>query len=217
VLDLLQDETVGEIALLGSEAWNWADRRPEQCLRSRCAKSEDPAPLTGASPASSAANGAGEASRHHAPAPMTADGFVKTASIANLYEIQAGQIAEQRAQSADVKALAQMIVTDHTRIGEDMTSTLKTSGLSIVPPDHLDAHHTALIRKLKAASASDFDLVYLRQQLNAHVEALKLMDGYAAHGDQASLRALAGKTAPIIKRHLDEVRRIGGARLKTPA
>jgi dTDP-4-dehydrorhamnose reductase len=25
VLDLLQDETVGEITLLGSEAWNWAD------------------------------------------------------------------------------------------------------------------------------------------------------------------------------------------------
>ena len=31
------------------------------------------------------------------------------------------------------------------------------------------------------------------------------------------VKALAGKTAPIIKRHLDEVRRIGGARLKTPA
>lgn len=157
------------------------------------------------------------APRHSAPAAMSADAFVRTASIANLYEIEAGRIAEQRAQSAEVKSLAQMIVRDHTQIGENMASTLKTSGLAIVPPDHLDAHHTELIQKLKAASARDFDQVYLRQQLTAHVEALKLMDGYAAHGDNAALRGLAGKTAPIIKHHLDEVKRIGGANLKSPA
>lgn len=150
-------------------------------------------------------------------ADARADDFVKTASIANLYEIEAGRIAAQRAQSAEVKALAQMFVEDHTQIGRNMASTLKTSGLGIVPPDHLDAHYEALIQQLEAASAGDFDRIYLHQQLTAHAQALRLMDGYAAHGDQPALRALASKTAPIIRRHLNEVRRIGGGAFHKPA
>jgi putative membrane protein len=165
----------------------------------------------------SPAAAAGAEATSHATAPMSADAFVRTASIANLYEIEAGRIAEQRAQSAEVKGLAQMIVRDHTKIGEDMSATLKASGLHIVPPDHLDTHHSDLIAKLKAASAGEFDRIYLRQQYAAHVQALKLMDGYAAHGDNTALKDLAGNTAPIIKRHLDEVKRISGSNLKAGA
>ena len=150
-------------------------------------------------------------------APTTADGFVNAATIANTYEIEAGKIAEQRASSADVKALARMIVADHTRIGQEMASTLKSEGLDITPPNELDERRKGMLDNLRQAGDSDFDLAYLHQQLAAHIEALELMKGYADHGDNPALKALAAKTAPVIQKHLDEVKRIGGDKLQAAA
>ncbi len=39
------------------------------------------------------------------------------------------------------------------------------------------------------------------------------MDRYASGGDNAALKALAAQTKPVIQKHLDEVKRIGGEKL----
>lgn len=136
------------------------------------------------------------------------------AVIANTYEIEAGKIASQRASSPEVKALAKMIVMDHTKIGMEMAATLKTAGVRVAPPTEMDDRRKGMIGNLKAAGDSDFDLAYLHQQLAAHMEALTLMDRYASGGDNGALKAAAAKTSPIIQKHLDEVKRIGGDKLK---
>ena len=43
------------------------------------------------------------------------------------------------------------------------------------------------------------------------------MKGYADHGDNPALKALAAKATPVIQKHLDEVKRIGGDKLKDAA
>ncbi len=149
-----------------------------------------------------------------ATAPTTAAAFVPAAVIANQYEIQAGQIAERRAQSPDVRMLAQMMVQDHTKIGQQMAQVLPTSGANVAPPADLDDRRKGMLQNLNAAGDSDFDLAYLHQQLAAHIEALSLMKRYADAGDNAALKALAAKATPVIQKHLDEVKRIGGDKLK---
>ncbi len=119
-----------------------------------------------------------------------------------------------RAQSPDVKGLAKMMVMDHTKAGQEMDKALKASGLSLAPPAGLDDRRKGMLQNLKAAGDSDFDLAYLHQQLAAHMEALTLMNGYAKDGDDASLKAFAAQTAPVVQKHLDEVKRIGGDKLK---
>ena len=150
-------------------------------------------------------------------APTTADGFVNAATIANTYEIEAGKIAEQRAKSAQVKAFAKMMVTDHTKLGDEMKSTLATANANVTPPTDLDERRKGMLDNLRQAGDSDFDLAYLHQQLAAHLETLELMKGYADHGDNPALKALAAKTAPVIQKHLDEVKRIGGDKLQAAA
>lgn len=145
--------------------------------------------------------------------PTDAQGFVTAASIANMYEIEAGKIAERRAQSPDVKALAKMIVADHTKIGEQMGAAVKASGAIVTPPTAMDERRKGMIDNLKAAGDSDFDLAYLHQQLAAHIEADTLLKGYRDHGDNPTLQAAAGKTAIVVEHHLDEVKRIGGDKL----
>ena len=61
---------------------------------------------------------------------------------------------------------------------------------------------------MSAASAKDFDRVYLDQHQAAHKEALTLMQGYGDNGDNAELKAAAAKAAPKVQAHLDRVRQL---------
>jgi putative membrane protein len=65
-----------------------------------------------------------------------------------------------------------------------------------------------MIDNLKAASDVDFDKAYLHQQVAAHQEALSLHKGFAEHGDNAVLKDMAAKTAPVVEMHLDHLKQI---------
>ena len=59
-----------------------------------------------------------------AMAPGGDAGFVRTAAISDMYEIQASQLAQTKATSADVKSFASRMVTDHTKTSDQMKSLL---------------------------------------------------------------------------------------------
>jgi len=141
--------------------------------------------------------------------PMSTDAFVTNAAISDMYEIQAGQIAQQKGQSADVKAFGKTMVTDHTALSNAMKSLIIAAGKSA--PTGLDERRKGLIDNLNAAAPADFDKVYLDQQVAAHNEALTLMQGYADHGDDAGLKAGAAKALPKIQAHLGHVQGLTSA------
>jgi putative membrane protein len=86
--------------------------------------------------------------------------FVEKAAIANMAEIQLGQLAETRAQSPDVKAFAQMMVTDHTKALDE----LKQSAGPATIPTALDKKHQKLHDKLSKLSGAEFDKKYMGPQ-----------------------------------------------------
>jgi len=136
--------------------------------------------------------------------PVSTDAFVTNAAISDMYEIQAGQIAQQKGQSADVKAFGKQMVTDHTALSNAMKPLILAAGKTL--PTGLDERRKGLIDNLNAAAPADFDKVYLDQQQAAHDEALTLMQGYADHGDDAGLKGGATKALPKIKAHLEHVK-----------
>lgn len=134
------------------------------------------------------------------------EAFVANATMSDMYEIQAGEMAQQKGQSADVKAFGKMMVADHTAMSNEMKPAAQAAGQT--PPADLDERRKGMLDNLRAANGADFDRVYLEQQEAAHQEALTLMRGYADNGDNAQLKALAQKAAPKIQAHLDRVRQI---------
>jgi putative membrane protein len=148
-----------------------------------------------------------------APLANSVEAFVTNAAISDMFEIEAGKLAADKAKSADVKAFAAMMVKDHTATSAKMKATLATADVSVRPPTALDARRQGMLENLKAAAPADFDKVYLDQQTAAHQEALSLMQSYADDGENAPLKKLAAETAPKIKMHYDHVRRLdkGGA------
>lgn len=132
--------------------------------------------------------------------------FVSNAVQSDMYEIQAAKMAEQRSKNPEVKAFAKMMVTDHTKLSNEMKPLITAAGQT--PPTELDQRRKGFLDNLKAAPDADFDKTYIDQQVSAHDEALTLMQGYAKDGSDAGLKAAAGKAVPIIQKHSDEAKKI---------
>jgi putative membrane protein len=150
--------------------------------------------------AASAAVGAVAAS-----VPTNAQGFVDAAAMGDMYEIKAAQMAETRSTSPAVKKFAAMMIKDHGKTTAAMQAYL-AKNTALKAPTDLDQRRTGLLDNLKSAQDKDFDRTYLDQQVAAHEEMLTLMKGFADHGDNADLQAMASKTAPTVQEHLDKAK-----------
>lgn len=128
--------------------------------------------------------------------------YVANAAMSDMYEVEAGKLAQTRGKAADVKAFGKMMADGHTATTAEMKPLAAAAGQT--PPAALDERRKGLLDNLKAASDADFDRVYVEQQVAAHEEALTLHSGYAANGDDAGLKAFAAKTAPVVQMHLDK-------------
>jgi putative membrane protein len=138
----------------------------------------------------------------------TVDGFVTNLAVANMYELQAAEIAQAKSNNAQVKELASMITRDHTSAGEKLSTTAPTAAPDVTIPTALDQRRQGLIDNLNAASAEDFDKVYLEQQVAAHNEVLTLLNGFSDNTDAPALASLARELVAPITMHRDHAQRV---------
>ena len=138
----------------------------------------------------------------------TDGGFVTSAAISDMYEIQAAGIAAHRSKNPAVKKFAAQMAKDHAKTSGELKKALPASGVNASPPAELDERRKGLIDNLNKADPAAFDRTYMDQQVAAHDEAVTLFKGYADHGGNATLKPWAAATAPKIQMHLDMARQI---------
>lgn len=138
--------------------------------------------------------------------PADAQGFVDMASASDMYEIEAGKLAQQMGKAQSVKDFGAMMVKDHTKATSDLkAAAAKADGVTVNPK--LSAKQQADLDALKNAG-DNFDATYQQQQVAAHEMALSILQNYAQSGDNAALEDFAGKTAPVVEGHLAEARKL---------
>ncbi|MBZ9936942.1 DUF4142 domain-containing protein [Mesorhizobium sp. BR1-1-16] len=118
------------------------------------------------------------------------------AAVSGLYEVQASQLALDRSKDTEVRAFAEMMITDHTKADRELRQTAGTMTL----PTTLDPPHQALIDALGAAGPN-FDALYVEQQIAAHKDAVALFTRYSETGPNGALRGLAAKMLPTLQHH----------------
>lgn len=131
----------------------------------------------------------------------TVDAYVSNAAEGDMYEIRAAEIALDRSQNADVRALAEMIRDDHRAASEAMAPLARDAGQAI--PTELDERRQGLLDNLSGADLNQFDRVWLEQQVAAHNEALILHEGFSDDEDHAQLASHARSVVEPIRRHLE--------------
>ncbi|MBU2135289.1 MAG: DUF4142 domain-containing protein, partial [Alphaproteobacteria bacterium] len=120
----------------------------------------------------------------------SAPDFVRLAAQSDMLEIQSSQMALERAQDAEVKAFAQMMVDAHTKTTQDLKTAVEATGQPITPPTTADEEVTDELNDLRDTEAADFDKEYMELQVETHQEALNLMQRYAGDVPGASLLVL---------------------------
>lgn len=152
------------------------------------------------------------------PAPAAAKGqisareYIEKAGAGDLFEVETGKLAMQKASSAEVKQFGEMMTKDHTKSTEMVKQAAATAKAKDKPPaPKMNSHQQALTKQLMGAEGREFDRLYIQAQLEAHRQALELHRSYAANGDDPALKQAAAEIAPVVERHLAELRQLSNA------
>ena len=140
-----------------------------------------------------------------------AEEFVTMAASSDMFEIQSSTSALEKAESAEVKEFAQMMIADHGKSSEELLAAVQESGLDITPPGAMAEEHKEPFDAINAANIPDFDAAYIDAQVAAHEE-VALMQSYAEGGDNEALKAHAQKTLPVVQMHYEHAQQLD----KTP-
>lgn len=138
-------------------------------------------------------------------AQNSAGDFISEMTIAGMAEVELGRLAITRAQSADVKAFGEMMVTDHTKAGMELSRI--ASQMNIEQPKELDQKHKDLSAGLRALMGAAFDREYMNAMVAGHeeVESTLRVRVTAPQGEHA-LIDWATKTLPTVQQHLAKAR-----------
>ncbi|MGW3965126.1 DUF4142 domain-containing protein [Amycolatopsis sp. NPDC005003] len=159
------------------------------------------AAVLGLLPASAPAASAAPAAPVRADVSQQDREYLNRAHQANLYEIVTGRLAA-RGTCARVRELGQEFAEHHTALDADLIGVAARVAVplySVPEPGQL-----AEIADLSVRSGPDFDLTWLRDQIAAHVRTVALAEAETGYGWSAEVRALAARSEPVLRRHLEE-------------
>lgn len=139
--------------------------------------------------------------------PNTTDRlFVQLTAIGGRAEVEAGKTAENKAQSGSVKEFARRMVQDHGKAEDKLASLANEADIRM--PDELDEAHKSMQGGLQQAHDGDFDLAYIRGQIEEHQKAVQLLEWEINSGQYADLQRLAVQILPTVLAHLEMAQRL---------
>ncbi|MEJ0047306.1 MAG: DUF4142 domain-containing protein [Rhodospirillales bacterium] len=139
--------------------------------------------------------------------PSTADlsvadkKFVEKAASGGMAEVQAAQLAQQKADDQKVKDFAQQMISDHTSANQQLTALAQKKGVTI--PTDLDSKDQKELDKLSKLDGKKFDKAYLKSEVKDHQAMLSLLQKEYKSGKDADLKSFAEQTIPTVQKHLE--------------
>lgn len=120
--------------------------------------------------------------------------FLAMAAQSDQNEIALSKLASDKATNPAVKAFAQKMVTEHTKMTDSMKPFAEKWALT--SPMGPDADHQKELDELNGKSGKDFDEEYIDQMVTDHTKAMSAFTKEAKNTKDMKFRAavLAGKT-----------------------
>ena len=127
--------------------------------------------------------------------------FVQKAAEAGKKEVNDATFAVLTASNADVKALANRLVKDHTAANLELDGIVRAKKHEIV--EHRPSTKGESWRTETGAS---FDRAYVEHVIDAHDDAIELFEDQSTKGTDAELKAWATGKLPTLREHLKMAR-----------
>lgn len=131
---------------------------------------------------------------------------------ANQVDIDAGKLALTKAKSPDVKAFAQLMITDHSAVNKsavDLVTKLHVTPEPNPTSQSLQKGGDDNVAALKKLNGGAFDKAYVDHEVAYHQAVLDAVDGTLIPSAQnAELKALLVKVRPAFVAHLDHAKHL---------
>jgi putative membrane protein len=126
--------------------------------------------------------------------------FLVNAAQGGMAEVEMGRLAEQHASSDQVKKFGQQMVTDHSKINDQLKKVASKEGETV--PTEVNAKEKATIDKLSNLNGAEFDHAYMTDMVKDHKEDVSEFKKEADSGDNPELKAFASQNLPTFQEHL---------------
>ena len=134
-------------------------------------------------------------------------GFVLKAAGGSMMEVELGNIAQQNAASQRVKDFGAMMVRDHSKAVDEL-STFASRRNVMMNKDSLMALHKSHIDNLKNKTGAAFDKAYMSMMVNDHKKDIAEFEKASKMCKDNECLAFASKTLPTLQTHLDSAQAI---------
>src|SRR5437764_4053895 len=120
--------------------------------------------------------------------------FMKKAAKGGMMEVAMGQVAEQKAQSDDVKSFGKRMVSDHSKANDELKSIAAKKGVQLPSKEH--------------SGKWTSDKTYMDMMIKDHEKDLAEFKEEASSGSDPDVKKFADDTAKIVQEHLDLAKEI---------
>lgn len=132
--------------------------------------------------------------------------FIKQTGEHGMAEVKIAELGSQKAERADVKEFATMLVNDHTKANSELAALAKTKGVELsqmIAPKAADT-----FKDLEKESGQGFDKAFLAQMEKSHKDTISSFEDAEKDAKDGELKAWISKTLPTLKAHLDKVKEL---------
>ena len=136
---------------------------------------------------------------HNVPHSFADQAFVKTVLERALAEVQLGQLAQQKSESADVKQLGQKMVENQTAFDEQFKTLAKL--LEISPPKAPSKKDSQLIARLTGLSGAQFDEEYLKAVAKDNRQNAQDFQSESQKAEDPDLLRATQEDVPVISKY----------------
>lgn len=146
------------------------------------------------------------------PAPMTDSltktdaSFVVNAADAGMLEVELGKLTQTNAASQTVKDFGDMMVKDHTAVGDKLKRLAAAKNLAV--PETLSDKSSDKKNKMQDKKGKDFDKAYAKAMVDGHKDVIKSFEDEAKDGTDPDIKAFASEQLPTLHHHLDEAQKM---------
>ena len=114
---------------------------------------------------------------------------MKKAAKGGMMEVTMGKMAEQKAQSDDVKSFGKRMVTDHSKANDELKSIASKKGVELPRKEHIGKWTS--------------DKAYMEMMVKDHEKDLAEFKEEESNGSDPDLKKFANDTAKMVQEHLD--------------
>lgn len=136
------------------------------------------------------------------------EAFVKKAAEGGMLEVKLGEIASTKGKREDVKNFGQHMVKDHSNANADLKTLAASKGVKL--SEGLNTKDDTLVKTMSGKEGDAFDGAYVKDMIKDHEEDVKEFEKAANSAKDADVKAFAAKTLPVLKMHLEMIKKIGG-------